>query len=86
MENGKQVTKKAEVVRIPPPRGRIKAKIFKDLAKQVKIIATLVSGLCRKEQRNGGGSSSSASITPLPSNYSSRGVTRVPEPRSQNRP
>lgn len=70
MEDGKKVTKKPEVVRIPPPRGRIKAKIFKKLAKQLKIAATVI-GLFRKKQRNGGGgggggsSSSTSTVQPL---------------------
>lgn len=73
MKNDKKCSN-IEEVRIPPPRGQIKARIFKNLAKQVKVIAS-VTGILRKEQSNNGSYSSSS--TPPPSNYNTEGHSDV---------
>ncbi|XWS75091.1 hypothetical protein CRYUN_Cryun01aG0055200 [Craigia yunnanensis] len=64
MENKKTPERKPEV-RIPPKRGQVKVKMFKQLAKKVMSVVT--------PGKQGGGSGSLASITPLPSSYPSEG-------------
>lgn len=85
MEKGQKVAKKAEVVRIPPPRGRVKAKIFSDAAKKVKL-ATSVIGLFKRERVHVDGGSSSTCNTPPPDDHTSESYSGgVSEPASQNR-
>lgn len=60
METGEKTPEKS-LARIPPPRGQVKVRIFKELVKGVKTAAK--SGCC-------GGS---ASITQRPSSYASEG-------------
>ncbi|KAE7996898.1 hypothetical protein FH972_001580 [Carpinus fangiana] len=63
MENGERAPEKS-LVRIPPPRGQVKVRMFKELMKGVKTAASAVaekSGCC-------GGS---ASVSQQPSSYTS---------------
>ncbi|XVF75477.1 hypothetical protein PTKIN_Ptkin13bG0191100 [Pterospermum kingtungense] len=67
MENKKTPERKPKV-RIPPKRGQVKVKMFKELVKKVMSI------VAPAKQGGGGGSSStgsSASTTPPPTTYPS---------------
>ncbi|XWS66109.1 hypothetical protein CRYUN_Cryun05aG0172100 [Craigia yunnanensis] len=64
MENEKTPERKPEV-RIPPKRGQVKVKMFKQLAE--KVMSAVTPG------KQVGSSGSSASTTPPPSTYPSEG-------------
>ncbi|EEF38494.1 conserved hypothetical protein [Ricinus communis] len=47
-------TPQGQQVRIPPPRGQIKAKIFKNLAKLVKSVVSVVGVVKKKKKKTDG--------------------------------
>ncbi|XVF83345.1 hypothetical protein PTKIN_Ptkin16aG0479200 [Pterospermum kingtungense] len=59
---------KTPKVRIPPKRGQVKARMFKQLVNMVSSVVTP-----GKQGGGGGDSGSSASTTPPPSSYPSEG-------------
>lgn len=70
MENGANKSGKRQEVRIPPPRGQIKIKIFQEAAKKVKNMVKMAAGLGKKVHDHHG---SSTSTTPHGSTYNSEG-------------